>query len=83
MSAFSRRAVVVLICGALIITLSLGARSALGLFLKPVSQDLQLGREVLSFALALATLITGLLGPFVGAAADKHGGQRQQDAGIG
>ena len=76
MSTFSRRALIVLACGALIVTLSLGARSALGLFLKPVSQDLQLGREVLSFALALATLITGIAGPFVGALADKYGAMR-------
>jgi predicted MFS family arabinose efflux permease len=71
-----REAAIVLVCGAFLVTLSLGARAAFGLFLKPISQDLGLGREVFSLALAVATLITGIAGPFFGAFADRYGALR-------
>lgn len=71
-----RQALYVLATAAVVVTIALGIRAAFGLFLKPISQDLQLGREVLSLALAVATLITGLGGPIAGALADRYGGTR-------
>lgn len=68
-----RHATVLLACAALIVTLSLGLRAAMGLFLKPISADLALGREVYSFALALCTLLTGIGGPVIGAISDRYG----------
>ena len=38
-----------IVCGGLIISLSLGIRSAMGLFIKPMSADLALGREIFGF----------------------------------
>lgn len=80
---FSRAAWTVLLCGAMIITMSLGVRAAFGLFLKPISAELNLGREVFSFALAVQTLITGLAGPIAGALADRYGAKAMALAGGG
>lgn len=63
----------VLWCGALILTLSLGARHAFGLFLQPMSLDNGWGREVFAFAIALQNLCWGIAQPFVGRLADKLG----------
>lgn len=71
-----RNYIVLLACAALIVTLSLGLRAAMGLFLKPISTDLGLGREVFSFAIAIATLLTGLGGPVIGAISDRYGAAR-------
>lgn len=71
-----RLAILVLVCGAAIITVSLGIRAALGLFLKPISADLGLGREIFSLSLAISTLLNGIAGPFVGALADRYGAHK-------
>jgi predicted MFS family arabinose efflux permease len=76
-----RSYVTVLICGALILTLTTGMRQALGLFLKPVSMDLEMGREVFGFAIALQNIIWGLGSPFFGALSDKYGTGRVAAAG--
>ena len=56
------------ICGALILTIGIGARQSFGIFQKPIAADLGVGREVWSFANALALLLmsSGLV--FVGRA---------------
>jgi len=74
--ALATTAVVVLACGALIVTLSTGIRAAFGVFLKPISLDLGLGREAFSLALAISTLLTGLGSPIVGALGDRFGATR-------
>lgn len=50
-----------------------GPRSALGLFLTPMSVEHGWGRDVFAFALALQMLIWGAAQPFVGAIADRFG----------
>jgi MFS family permease len=74
-------AVVVLLCGGLILMAALGSRQSLGLFLRPISLDLGWGREVFSFAIALQNLIWGLAMPFAGAIADRYGAARVLVAG--
>lgn len=76
-----RHVVLMLACGALIVTLALGLRAAMGLFLKPISADLGLGREAFSFSLALATLLTGLFGPVIGGISDRFGAWKVTAAG--
>ena len=71
-----RTPVLVLICGAIILTLGLGIRASFGLFLQPMSTDLGWGRSHFSFAMALSNLIWGLAQPFFGAWADKKGAAR-------
>ena len=67
---------VVLVCGAIILTLALGTRQTFGLFLQPMSTDLGWGRGNYAFAMALSNLIWGVAQPFFGAWADKHGAAR-------
>jgi MFS family permease len=63
----------VLICGALIVTLSMGTRHAFGLWLQPITQAQDWTRETFALALAIQNLTWGLAGIFAGMVADKFG----------
>jgi MFS family permease len=63
----------VLICGALIVTLSMGIRHGFGLWLQPMTMDRGWSRETFSFALAVQNLSFGLAGPLAGMWADRKG----------
>ena len=54
------------ICGAVILTIGIGARQSFGIFQKPIALDLKVGRELWSFGNALSMLLMGVLSPFVG-----------------
>jgi MFS family permease len=69
------------ICGAVILTIGIGARQSFGIFQKPIAEDLNVGREVWSFANALAVLLMGIFSPFVGSIADRFGTARTVAAG--
>lgn len=71
----------VIICAAVIVTLSMGARQTFGLFLPQMSVDLNISRTTFGLALAIQHLMFGLAQPFVGALADKHGAGRISVAG--
>ena len=71
-----RTPTVVLVCGAVILTLALGTRQTLGLFLQPMSADLGWGRSNYALAMALSNLVWGLAQPLFGAWADKRGAAR-------
>ncbi|MHB1375235.1 MAG: MFS transporter [Thauera sp.] len=73
---FLRRPAVVMICGALILTLAMGVRHTGGLFLQPMTLDQGWSRELFSFSIALQNLLWGLFQPFAGAFADRHGAGR-------
>ena len=62
---------IVVLFSALTVLFSMGIRQSFGLFLQPISQDLELGREVFSLAMALQNLIFGL--PLLGMVADRYG----------
>jgi predicted MFS family arabinose efflux permease len=64
---------IVLICGALVLTVLMGLRQSMGLFLKPMTLELGVGREVFAFGLAISNLLWGMAGPFAGMLADKYG----------
>ena len=64
------------ICGAVILTIGSGARQSFGIFQKPIAADLNVGRELWSFANALAVLLMGAFSPFVGNLADRFGTAR-------
>jgi hypothetical protein len=42
------------ICGAVILTIGIGARQSFGIFQKPIALDLNVGRELWSFGNALS-----------------------------
>jgi len=69
------------ICGAAILTIGIGARQSFGIFQKPIADDLRVGRELWSFANALALLLMGACSPFVGNLADRFGTARTVVAG--
>ncbi len=68
-----RAAYIALICGGAIAALSFGTRSSFGLYLDPISQALNTGREPFSFAIAMQMLIWGFAQPFAGALSDRFG----------
>lgn len=63
----------VLLCGALIVTLSMGIRHGFGFWLQPVITERGWTRETFSFALAIQNLAWGAAGPFAGMLADRFG----------
>ena len=60
-------------CGFLVLAIGLGVRQSFGIFLKPVSAELQVGRELFSFGTALSMLLMGAFAPFSGRLADRFG----------
>ncbi len=66
----------VLVCGALVVTLSMGIRHGFGLWLAPLTMDRGWSRETFAFALAVQNLVWGLAGPVAGMWADRFGAFR-------
>ena len=65
-----------LVCGAAIVTLSMGIRHGFGLWLQPVTMDRGWTRETFAFAIAIQNLVWGLFGPLTGMLADRFGAFR-------
>jgi MFS family permease len=66
----------VLVCGAAIVTLSMGIRHGFGLWLQPLTQAQGWGREEFGFAMAVQNLSWGFMGIFAGMVADRFGAFR-------
>jgi len=66
----------VLLCGAFIVTLSMGIRHGFGLWLQPITGDRGWSRETFALAIAVQNLAWGLAGPFAGMVADRFGAFR-------
>jgi len=66
----------VLICGAAIVTMSMGIRHGFGLWLQPITAERGWNRETFAFAIAVQNLAWGIAGPFAGALADRWGAFR-------
>jgi predicted MFS family arabinose efflux permease len=72
--ATSRRAMGLLIAlSGLIISIAMGLRQSLGLFMSPMTLDLGISAATFGFAIALQNIVYGVAQPFVGALADRHG----------
>lgn len=65
-----------LVCGAAIVTLSMGIRHGFGLWLQPVTQTQGWGRETFALAIAIQNLAWGVSGIFAGMLADRFGAFR-------
>src|SRR5215468_3590458 len=73
-SSVDRRAMLLLLLlSGLIISLCMGLRQSLGLFMRPMTLELGISAATFGFAIALQNIVWGLAQPFVGALADKHG----------
>jgi len=71
----------VLLCGAIVVTLSMGIRHSFGLWLQPITAAHGWSREQYALALAIQNLVWGLSGPLVGWWADRDGAFRTLIAG--
>lgn len=62
-----------LIASATIMTLAMGLRQSLGLFLQPMTIDLGISASTFSFMVALQNLVWGASQPLIGMLADRYG----------
>ena len=65
----------------LLLLLSFGFRSGFGLFVKPITEANNWGREVISIALAIQNLCWGIFAVFAGGLADRFGNRKVVIAG--
>jgi len=70
------------LAAAAILMVTMGARQTLGLFVSPLNTSTGLGITTISFALAVAQLMWGVVQPVAGAVADRYGSAKVLVAGI-
>src|SRR3954468_22162857 len=73
MTAGRRSMLVLLVLSGAIISLGMGLRQSLGLFMRPMSVDLGISAASFGFSIALQNIVWGFAQPFAGALADRHG----------
>ena len=72
----------IVLAACLIVGLSMSLRQVLGLYLRPVTMDLGIGREPFSNAMALANLVWGFGAILFGFWSDKYGAGRPAALGV-
>jgi len=74
MASSNRRSMILLlVLSGTIISICMGLRQSLGLFMRPMTLDLGISAASFGFAIALQNIVWGIAQPFVGALADKYG----------
>ncbi len=68
-----RGMLVLLVASGLVISICMGLRQSLGLFMRPMTLELGISAAAFGFAIALQNIVWGLSQPFVGALADRYG----------
>lgn len=71
--ALPRSALPVLLVASAVLSLCMGLRQSLGLFLRPMNADIGVSASTFGLAMAVQSLVWGLAQPVVGAAADRWG----------
>jgi MFS family permease len=74
--ALSRKQITVMGAAAALLAVVLGVRQGFGLFLVPMTVDLDWSRELFGLAMALQNLLWGLSQPLAGGLADRYGSGR-------
>lgn len=67
---------------ALMMTVTMGARQSMGLFVSPINTSTGLGIVTISFAMAMAQFMWGVAQPIAGAIADRYGPGRVLAGGV-
>jgi predicted MFS family arabinose efflux permease len=67
------RAALVIVVAATVLSLSMGLRQSLGLFLGPLKLDLGVSASTFGFAMALQNIVWGVSQPFIGMLGDRYG----------
>src|SRR5260370_16417039 len=62
-----------IVLSGLIISLCMGLRQSLGLFMRPMTPDLGISAATFGCSIALQNIVWGVSQPFVGALADRYG----------
>ena len=76
-----RLPMVVLLAGAIVLSLNMGVRQTFGLFIAPMTIDIGFGRGSFALAIAVQNLLWGVLTPACGMIADRYGTGRMLVAG--
>lgn len=66
----------IILTAGIIVAMAMGLRQVMGLYLKPMTTELDIGREPFSNAMAIANLVWGVGAVLAGAIADKYGAGR-------
>jgi predicted MFS family arabinose efflux permease len=70
----SRRSMIwLIVLSGLIISMCMGLRQSLGLFMRPMTLDLGITAAAFGFTIALQNIVWGISQPFIGALADRYG----------
>src|SRR5688500_17225253 len=69
----SRAMVLLIVLSGLIISMCMGMRQSLGLFMSTMTAAVGISAASFGFAIALQNIVLGVAQPFVGALADRHG----------
>ena len=72
MNSFWRSPVYILFAATAVVLIANGSRQSFGLFLEPISTDLNWGVTEFALAIAAQNLIMGIAAPFTGALADRY-----------
>ncbi len=56
--------------------IAMGLRQVMGLYMKPLTTELGVGREEFALAIAIANIVWGIAAPFMGAVSDTYGSAR-------
>ena len=72
----------VILGGSVLLLISFGIRHTSGLYLVPISDHLQTGREIFGLAVAIQFLLIGIGSPLFGALADKYGSGKAAFLGV-
>jgi len=74
MTTQNRRAMLLLIVlSGIIISICMGLRQSLGLFMRPMTLDVGISAAAFGFSIALQNIVLGLSQPFIGALGDRYG----------
>src|SRR5262252_10081631 len=68
-----RSMLVLLVLSGVVISICMGLRQSLGLFMRPMTVEFGISAATFGFAIALQNIVWGLSQPFVGALADRYG----------